>query len=65
MLYNNIYVYVRDVCVYEYVCVYMSMCICRISDSFELPKNHYDSLIVRMILPWMSVYMYIYIYTRI
>lgn len=59
----------------------MSVCVCasvrarvykyvyarRKSDSSELPKNHYDSLIVRTIFPRMSVYIYniSYTYTRV
>jgi len=53
------------VCIYIYIYIYIYAR--RKSDSSELPKNHYDSLILRTILPRMGVYIYniSYTYTRV
>lgn len=61
------YAYIIIPCRYhtwQYVYMYMyegvwSVCVHRTSpNSSELPKNHNDSLIVRMIYYWMSVYIF-------
>lgn len=53
------------VCVCRCVRARMYIYARRKSDSSELPKNHYDSLIIRTILPRMGVYILSYTYTRV